>query len=176
MKNYVIILLGSILFACSIVQFAQTNRTVKSQNEDFEIFWQKFSKAVINKQKDKVISLTHFPFYSDYGYLDKQRFSKNFDWLFDEDMIKGIKNSKIDQLVSIGENESVELNRLNTEDANKILKFLKLSLGRSIYYFKYHWVEETTDQYLELWNNLIFIQFEDTFKLVSDQDPWKLQG
>ncbi|MBV6421626.1 MAG: hypothetical protein DAHOPDDO_02907 [Ignavibacteriaceae bacterium] len=150
----------------------QTSENVENQNEGFEIFWQKFSKAVINKQKDKVISFTYFPFYSDYGFLDQQKFSNNYDWLFDENMIKGIKNAKIDQLVSIGENESVELIRLNTEDSNKILKFLKLSVGRVIYYFKYHWVEETSDKYLELWNDLVFIQFENTFKLVSDQNPW----
>jgi len=154
------------------IQLAQTNETVKYQNEGFEIFWQNFSKAVINKQKAKVISYTHFPFYSDYGFLDQQSFSNNYDWLFDMKMIKGIKNAKVDKMINVGEDESIELIKLNKKDAKKILDYLNLPLGRVIYYFKYQWVEESSDKYLELWNDLIFIQFENTFKLVSDQNPW----
>ena len=154
------------------IQFAQTNENVENQNEAFEIFWQKFSKAVINKQKDKVISFTHFPFYSDYGFLDQQKFSNNYDWLFDNQMIKGIMNAQIGKVIDISEDESVSLLKIEKDVALKILNYLKLSSDQDLYHFKFNWVEETEYKYLQIWCDLIFIQFENTYKLVSDQNPW----
>jgi len=142
-------------------------------DKNFSTFWQDFKDAVLKKQKNKVISYTHFPFYSRYGsFLKQKEFSDNYDWIFDNPMMKGIMYAQIGKAVEIIEDESISLLKIEKEVALKILNHLNLSSDQDLYHFKFEWVEQTEYKYLQLWCHLIFIQVGSTYKLVSNHSPW----
>ena len=151
---------------------ALNNELSQNQN-NFLAFWSGFKDAVLKRQKNKMISLTHFPFYSQYGsFLNQKEFTNDFDWIFDNQMIKGIMNAQIGKVIDISEDESVSLLKIEKDVALKILNYLKLSSDQDLYHFKFNWVEETEYKYLQIWCDLIFIHIGSTYKLVSNHSPW----
>ena len=136
----------SLLFVCCA--FAQQN--YPSTSDSFQSFWAEFRTTIVKGNKDKVVSLTNFPFKvrgpddSDpVVYHDPKAFMKIYDDILDQQIyqMNGSKLTKTTMRKIIREKPNVTAGDLLSDDFARIEQFTFIKL-RNKWLFDQAYFEE----------------------------------